>query len=319
MSALDSYRGVILDADSLGSDIDLNPIHSSLDHCQCYGITSAEDTAARLHNCQVAITNKVVIDDAVMTQNPQLKLICVAATGTNNVDLIAAQKRNIKVKNAVGYSTDSVAQHTFNLILALCSQLKRYQQDIQIGSWSKSPFFCLLDHPVQELAGKTLGLIGHGNTGQAVARISSAFGMQVLISQRPGSQDCPSDRTPLTKLLQDSDIVSLHCPLDSNTRHLISWDELALMKSSALLINCARGGIVDEHALLTALSEQSIAAAALDVLEQEPPAENHPLLRFAAKHSNLILTPHIAWASVDARQRLVQMVAANISDFISSV
>jgi len=310
--------GVILDAASLGSDINLGPITATLEHWQSHATTSPGDTAERIKNCSLVVTNKVVIDAELMAQNPQLKLICIAATGTNNIDLVAAKKYGICVKNAVNYSTTAVAQHTFSLILALSNQLNHYHHDVRTGNWSQSPFFCLLDHPIIELNGKTLGLIGYGNAGKAVAKIATAFGMELLISQRPGSSCCPHGRAPLLELLRQSDIVSLHCPLADNTRHLIGSAELQQMKESALLINCARGGIVDESALLAALKQGEITGAALDVLEQEPPAINHPLLLLQQELPNLLLTPHIAWASVAARQRLVAIVAKNISDYLMS-
>lgn len=317
-SNLTHFRGVILDAASLGRDVDLSPVTSTGNDWTVHATTTAEETIARLQGCQVVVTNKVVIDAQVMSQSPALKLICVAATGTNNIDLDAAHRLGIKVKNAEGYSTESVAQHSISLMLALAGQMQRYQSDLRQGLWSQSPFFCLLDHPINELSGKTLGIIGAGNTGLATARIAKALGMTVLLSQRPRTDDCPADRTPFQTLLKNSDIVSLHCPLSDTTQHLIGAAELQQMKASSLLINCARGGIVDESALLQALKSNSIAGAALDVLEQEPPAENHPLLHYAQQHHHLLLTPHIAWASVTARQRLVAIVAKNIHSFITA-
>lgn len=305
-------RGVILDAASLGSDIDLSPITNTLNDWKVHSTTTAKDRVARLRDCHVVVTNKVIIDEQVMAQSPSLKLICVAATGTNNVDLEAARKRGIKVKNAVGYSTAAVAQHSISLMLALAGQLQRYQSDLRQGLWSRSPFFCLLDHPINELYGKTLGIIGAGNTGRATADIARAMGMKILFSQRPQTHPCPAGRTPLPTLLERSDIVSLHCPLNDNTRHLIGATELKIMKPTSLLINCARGGIVDETALIDALSTKQIAGAALDVLEQEPPSQDHPLLQYAQQQHNLLLTPHIAWASVAARQRLIAIIAENI-------
>jgi glycerate dehydrogenase len=315
---LSHFRGVILDAASLGGDIDLSPITNTSSDWTVHATTTAEETIARLQNCQVAVTNKVVIDAQVMAKCPELKLICVAATGTNNIDLDAAEKLGIQVKNAEGYSTESVAQHSISLMLALAGQMQRYQNDLRQGLWSQSPFFCLLDHPINELSGKTLGIIGAGNTGLATARIAKALGMTVLLSQRPHTDSCPADRTPFHTLLENSDVISLHCPLSDSTQHLIGAPELQKMKASSLLINCARGGIVDESALLQALHSNVIAGAALDVLEQEPPAENHPLLHYAQQHHNLLLTPHIAWASVKSRQRLVAIVAKNIHTFTAA-
>lgn len=316
--SLTHFRGVILDAASLGRDVDLSPVTSTGNDWTVHATTTAEETITRLQDSQIVVTNKVVIDAQVMAQCPALKLICVAATGTNNIDLDAAHRLGIEVKNAEGYSTKSVAQHSISLMLALAGQMQRYQNDLRQGLWSQSPFFCLLDHPINELSNKTLGIIGAGNTGLATARIAKALGMTVLLSQRPRTDNCPADRTPFQTLLKHSDIVSLHCPLSDTTQHLIGAAELHQMKASSLLINCARGGIVDESALLQALKSNSIAGAALDVLEQEPPAENHPLLHYAQQHHNLLLTPHIAWASVKSRQRLVAIVAKNIHTFTAA-
>lgn len=307
-----NFRGVILDAASLGDDIDLSPVTNTANDWTIHASTTTKERVTRLQGCQVVVTNKVVIDAHVMSKCTALKLICVAATGTNNIDLNAAHSLGIKVINAEGYSTESVAQHSISLMLALAGQMQSFQSDLHQGLWSQSPFFCLLDHPINELSGKTLGIIGAGNTGLATAHIATALGMTVLLSQRPHTDSCPEGRTPFQTLLQNSDIVSLHCPLSEATQHLIGAAELQKMKASSLLINCARGGIVDESALLQALKSNVIAGAALDVLEQEPPSEDHPLLNYAQQHHHLLLTPHIAWASVNARQRLVTIVAENI-------
>jgi len=307
-------KGVFLDRDTLDrSDLDFSQIENTLPEWDFFATTSAEQSAERIHDAEVVVTNKVVIDRALLLASPRLKLICVAATGTNNIDLEAAEQHGVTVCNARGYATPSVVQHTFTLILALTTHLSQYQEAIQRGDWQLSPHFCLLEYPFHELAGKTLGVIGYGELGHAVADVARAFGMNILISQRPGSQDCPPDRVPLATLLSEADIVSLHCPLTSDTHHLISSRELGLMKHSALLINTARGGIVDEQALATALQEGSIKGAGVDVLTQEPAQDDNPLL--ALHIPNLIITPHIAWASVQARQRLLNEISLNIEAF----
>ena len=259
------------------------------------------------------------IDDAAMGHAPHLRLICIAATGTNHVDLDAARRRGIAVCNVPGYATASVVQHVFALILALSTRLPDYQQALRAGRWQQSSQFCLLDYPIREIGGKTLGIIGYGELGQAVARVAEAFGMKVKVAQyREGQSRTPfitgQIRLPLQELLPQVDILSLHCPLTPQTRGLIGPAELALMRPDALLINTARGGIVDEAALAAALCEGKLGGAGVDVLTQEPPAQGNPLL--AANIPRLILTPHIAWASRESRQRLVDEVAANIRAFL---
>jgi len=308
-------HGVILDQDSLGpEDIDLSAIQTSCDSWDIHPHTQAKDTAQRCREAEVIISNKVVIDRAVLSQCPKLKLIAVAATGTNNIDLIAAKAQGVAVCNVAGYGIDTVAQHCWSLILALTTNLLAYQRDSRNGRWSDSRFFCLLDHPIIELQGKTLGIIGYGAIGQAVARIAAAFGMQVLISQRPGSPNhSNTDRIPFAELLKQADIVSLHCPLTAQNTNLIDRHCLQIMKPSALLINCGLGGLIHEADLAEALQAGAIAGAGLDVLSQEPPPKDHILLQQGIP--NLILTPHSAWASREARQRLVDIMAANIQSF----
>ncbi|MFB6260688.1 MAG: NAD(P)-dependent oxidoreductase, partial [Thiohalorhabdaceae bacterium] len=238
----------------------------------------------------------------------RLKLIAIAATGTNNVDLEAARAHGVAVANVVGYATPSVTQHVFGLLLALTTHLPEYREAVRAGRWSESPHFCLLDYSIEELAGRTLGIAGYGELGRKVADVAKAFGMDVRIAQLPGRPERP-DRTPLAELLPDLDALSLHCPLTDETRGLIGPRELARLPDHALLINTARGGIVDEPALAEALSAGTIGGAGVDVLGQEPPPHHHPLL--AADIPNLIVTPHTAWASRQARQRMADEFAAN--------
>ena len=260
------------------------------------------------------ISNKVRLDAAAFAAAPQLRLVCVAATGTNNVDLDAAQRHGVTVCNVRGYATPAVVQHVYALILALTTRLPDYQRDVANGRWQASPYFCLLDHPIRELAGRTLGIVGYGELGSAVARVAAAFGMSVLIAQRAGSA-AQAGRLALTELLPLVDILSLHCPLTPQTRGLIGAQELALMKPDALLINTARGGLVDEAALAAALRGGKLGGAGIDVLSEEPPRDNNPLL--ATDIPNLIVTPHIAWASREARQRVIDAIAANIRAFLA--
>jgi glycerate dehydrogenase len=239
----------------------------------------------------------------------------VAATGTNNIDLEAAAERGITVCNCQSYGTPSVVQHVFALILTLATRLCDYRQAVAEGRWQLADQFCLLDYPIQELAGKTLGIIGYGELGRSVARIAEAFGMRILIAQRPGTSEPVEDRIPLATLLPQLDILTLHCPLTSETRGLIGAWELALMRRNALLINTARGGIVDELALAEALKRGALGGAGVDVLTEEPPVQGNPLL--AGDIPNLIVTPHCAWGSREARQRLVAQLAENIQGFLT--
>jgi glycerate dehydrogenase len=307
-------KGVMLDRGSLDpGDLDLSGLDAVIDDWSFYEETHPDEVIARLIDAQIVVSNKVVLDEAVLSSAPDLKLICVAATGTNNVDLAAAKSRGIMVCNVTGYATPSVVEHVFAIILALSRRLPDWQQAIEKGHWQQATHFCLLDYPMGELNGKTLGIVGYGELGRAVAQVAKAFGMQVLIAERPGG-GAQSGRLPLEELLPQVDVLSLHCPLTDNTRNLISKTELELMKPTAILINTARGGIVDEAALAAALHAGQIGGAGVDVLTTEPPVKGNVLLDESIP--NLIVTPHIAWASVESRQRLVNEVVENIRAFL---
>jgi glycerate dehydrogenase len=301
--------GVVLDLATLHpQDLDLTALRATLPRWDMHEHTTAADAARRLQDATVAVTNKFSIDAELLARAPRLKLICVAATGTNNVDLAAAAQRGIAVCNVTGYATPSVVEHVFALILALQRRLNE-QQHAAHSLWAHQRGFCVLDYPLTELHGKTLGIVGHGELGQAVARVGAAFGMEILIARRPGG-DGRDGRVPLDELLRAADVLSLHCPLTPATRGLIGARELSLMKPTALLINTARGGIVDEPALMNALRNGRLGGAGVDVLVEEPPRHGSPLLLHRLPH--LIVTPHVAWASREARQRLVDGLTANI-------
>lgn len=310
-------RGVFFDLASLDrGDLDLTALRASLPQWRFYADTPADRRRDHLGDAEVVVSNKVVLDAALLADAPRLRLICVAATGTNNVDLDAAAAHGIAVCNVRGYATASVVQHVFGVLLALLRNLAPYQQAARDGRWQASRHFCLLDYPIQELAGLRLGIIGYGELGQAVAQAARFFDMEVLVAQRPGgTAPASAGRVELEHLLPAVDVLSLHCPLAPNTRGLIGARELARMGASAVLINTARGGIVDEAALVTALRARRLAGAAVDVLAQEPPAAGDPLL--AADIPNLILTPHVAWASRSARQRLVAGLVENVRGFLA--
>ena len=307
-------NAVFLDLASVcPDDLDLSGLEHSAPQWAMHPLTSPADVRARIADATIIVTNKVVLDADALAAARGLKLVCVAATGTNNIDLAAAARYGVTVCNARDYGTASVVEHVFALILALRRRLLDYRQALAKGEWQASPHFCLLDYPMSELNGATLGVIGYGVLGQAVARVAEAFGMRVLVAQRPGGGERRQGRVPLPELLATADVVSLHCPLTDTTRGLIGEAELTLMKPTAILINTARGGIVDESALLQALEHGDIGAAGVDVLATEPP-EGHPAL-LQADRPNLIVTPHVAWASRQARQRLLDQVAANIRAF----
>ena len=310
-----TIKAVFLDLDSVArQDLDLSRLEAVADW-DFYSSTSAKQCLSRIRGKQVVVTNKVVIDRALMQQSPGLKLIAVAATGVNNIDLGAANELGIAVKNVTAYGTESVVQHVFMLLFNLMTRFNDYQQAISCGDWHKSEFFCLLDYPIHTLAGKKMGIVGYGELGKAVSNAAKAFGAEVLIAQRPGDNDMREGRMPLDQLISESDVISLHCPLAENTQNLLDKRRIGLMKPSAFLLNTARGGLVDEQALLDALKQQDIAGAGFDTLVVEPPTSDSPLL--SADLLNLIITPHIAWAAVESRQNLVDKVADNIQLFFN--
>ncbi|VXC79144.1 Glycerate dehydrogenase [Pseudomonas sp. 8Z] len=310
-----SARAVFLDHASLDlGDLNMQPLHQAFAELTLHTHTPPDQVAARLQGAQVAISNKVPLDAATFAACPELKLVLVTATGTNNIDLNAAREHGVTVCNCQGYGTPSVAQHTLMLLLALATRLPDYQRDIAAGRWQQASQFCLLDYPIVELEGKTLGMLGHGELGSAVARLAEAFGMRVLLGQLPGRPARP-DRLQLHELLPQVDALTLHCPLNEQTRNLIDAEELALMKPRAFLINTARGGLVNEQALADALRRGHLGGAATDVLLQEPPKDGNPLL--ANDIPRLIITPHSAWGSQEARQRIVAQVVDNAACFFS--
>lgn len=308
-------KGVMLDRASLDrGDLDLAALEATLPEWEFYDNSAPETLADRLADAAVVVSNKVVLNAKTLKEAGRLRFIGVAATGTNNVDLAAARARGIVVANVRGYATPSVVQHVLALILAHTRRLFEYRKAVQKGAWQRSEQFCLLDYPIRELEGLTLGVVGFGELGQAVARAAeAAFGMRILIAQRPGGAP-QADRMPLSELLPQADVLTLHCPLTPETRGLIGADELSRMKPDALLINTARGGIVDEAALAHALRDGTLGGAAVDVLSEEPPRSGNPLLEPGIP--NLVVTPHVAWASREARQRLIDQLTDNIRAFL---
>jgi len=283
-----------------------------------YPQTAESQIAERIADAEVVLANKVKLPRTRLEAARALKLIALAATGIDNVDLAAAQALGIAVCNVRGYCTASVVQHVWAMILSLNQHLSAYSRLAADGTWVKNEEYAVLAYPIRELAGLTLGLIGWGTLGRGVAKVGEAFGMRVIVGERPGAAPPPAapypERVPLEQLLRTADIVSLHCPSTAATRGMIGAAQLALMKPDAILINTARGALVDSAALAAALKERRLGGAGIDVLPQEPPVDGDPLL--GADLPNLIVTPHIAWAARDARQRCLDEMAANIQDFL---
>ena len=296
-------------------DMDCTALEQAISPWQFYDETDPGRVAERIKDADVVVCNKFSMTRDIITGANRLKLICIAATGYNNVDLTTAAERNIPVCNVRGYATPSVVQHVFMLMLNLSCNFESYRQLVKDGRWQASRHFCPLDFNIEELSGKVLGIIGYGELGRAVSRVAAAFGMQVLVAEHKG-QPVRTGRTPFDDVLQRADFITLHCPLLDDTRDLIGQRELNLMKSTAFLINTARGAIVNEADLLDALTTGRIAGAGLDVLPKEPPTHDNRLLQY--QQPNLIITPHVAWASRESRQRLLNQIADNIRNFFHS-
>lgn len=295
-------------------DIDQTALEQVVSPWIYYDNSSREQVIERIREAEIVVSNKVLLDRAAIFAANQLKLICVAATGYNNVDLAAAAERNIPVCNVRNYATSSVAQHTLMFMLNFACRFVEYQQLIKKGGWQTSTYFCPLDFSIIELAGKSLGIIGYGELGNAVANLAKAFGMQLLIAEHKTASFTRPNRTTFDEVIRQSDFITLHCPLSQDTYHLIGHREFNMMKPSAYLINTARSGLINEDDLLQALYSDQIAGAAIDVLKEEPPTSGSPLLDYP--YPNLLITPHSAWASVESRQRMINLLADNIHNFL---
>ncbi len=307
-------QAVILDRGSLDNDdLDFTQLEAIPVKWIFHHNTLPDEVSFRIQQADIIVTNKVIVSEQDIVKS-SCKLICAAATGVNNIAIDTATRYKIPVCNIRGYATPAVVQHTFALILALTNNLLAYRQSLENGRWQKNEFFSFFAHQLTELSGKTLGIIGYGELGKAVVQMAKAFGMQVLIAESFVNKNDPS-RTRLERVFAESDVLSLHCPLTDETRNIINARHLALMKRSAFLINTARGELVDETALEHALLSGEIAGAGLDVLQKEPPDEDNALLKLDLP--NLIITPHIAWATQASRQRLVDELTLNISSFLA--
>ena len=307
------HRIVYLERESIVADVRRPAFpHHWLEH-PC---TQQAEVGERLADATIAIVNKLQLDAGLIAALPALQMIAVAATGTNNVDLDACRARGIVVTNIRGYAVHTVPEHVFALLLALSRNLPAYRQSVAAGRWQQAEQFCFFDHPIRDLFGATLAIIGSGSLGSGVARLAEAFGMRVLCSERKGAATLRPGYTPFAQILREADVISLHCPLTTATRNLIGADELQAMKHSALLLNTARGGLVDEAALLAALRQGRIAGAGFDVLSVEPPTAGNPLLTTELLAlPNFLLTPHVAWASQPAMQALADQLTANLEAF----
>jgi len=307
-------RGTFLDLGTVSNgDLDTAPLSAVLPGLAIHEQTQQAQVAARIAGCEVVLLNKCRITREMMSSNPQLKLIALTATGVDNVDVAAARELGIGVANLVDYCTPSVVQHVFAVLLSLTHRLPEYDRLTRSGEWGRAGQFSVFPYPIRELHGRTLLIVGFGALGRGVARVAEAFGMQVRVANRPGGERAPG-RQDLAELLPQADVLSLHCPLTPATRGLIGRQELAVMKPDAVIVNTARGGLVDAAALAEALRGGRLGGAGIDVLEQEPPVDGNPLLDPTLP--NLIVTPHTAWAARESRQRCLDELAANVRAFL---
>ena len=303
---------VVLDRDTLVN----RPFDFDFPHTlSSYGTTEAHETLERIRGADIVITNKVVISAQAFAENPQLKLVAVTATGVNNVDVEAAKQNGTAVCNIRAYGNESVAEHAFMMMITLMRNLPAYQRDVAAGLWENSPFFCHLGAPMRDLNGKTLAIFGRGNIGKTLATYAQAFKMNVVFAEHKNAQSVRDGYVSFDEAIRSADVVSLNCPLTPQTANMIGEAELQQMKPGAILINCGRGGLVDEAALVAALKYGQIGGAGFDVLTQEPPRGGNPLLK--ARLPNLIVTPHIAWASQEAANRLFDILLDNINRFVA--
>jgi glycerate dehydrogenase len=308
-------KAAFLDFATLGPNVDTQALEALVE-VRYHDCSDWFEVTPRLADSEIAIVNKSKVDGDSIRESKRLKLIALAATGSDNVDVATAKQCGVAVANIRDYCSTSLAQHVFALVLGLTQQIGRYDALVRSGAWQESRTFALFDYPIRELTGRTLGIVGSGALGHAVARLGECFGMRVAISARLGTprEQVPRDRVHFEDLLEQADVLSLHCPLNATTKHMISAPQLQRMKRDALLINTARGGLIDSEALAQALRAGEIGGAGIDVLPTEPPPDDQPLL--APDIPNLIVTPHIAWAAQEARQRALDQVTENIADFL---
>lgn len=305
---------ILLDAKTLGDDLDLSALEA-FGTLVKYQTTSVGETLERIKDAEIIITNKVVISSEMMEASPSLKLICIAATGMNNVDLDAAKAKDIEVKNVAGYSTQSVVQHTFSMALYLIERMAYYDKVVKSGEWTKSALFTDISHPFLEIAGKRWGIIGLGSIGKEVATVATAFGAKVCYHSTSGENYGQKYlHLSLEEIMKECDIISIHCPLNDKTHNLINASNLGLLKDGVILLNLGRGSIINEADLAVELDKREMYAG-LDVLTPEPIAHDNPLM-LIKNQEQLLITPHIAWASVEARHKLLEGIVDNIETFL---
>lgn len=308
-------KAVFLDYATMGPDLDLKPLRDLFDDLEIFDETGDEQMVERVRDVEFAFTNKIRFSEELLREASKLRFIGLTATGTDNIDLETAKANGIAVANIRAYCTQSVVEHVFGTLLMLTHSLHRYDDAVRAGEWQTSQDFCILSHPVRELSAMTMGIVGYGELGQGVAKTARAFGMDILVSARPGAATVGDDRVAFDEVLATSDVISLHCPLNEHTQNLFNAATFARMKPASILINTARGGLVDSAALVAALDSGRLAGAAIDVLAKEPPRDGDPALDYHGP--NLIVTPHIAWATNEARQNAIDELAANAAAFIA--
>lgn len=308
-------KAVFLDYNTIGpKELNLAPLFECLPELELFDATSSDEVEERIKDAEYILTNKIELNKANLITAKNLNFIGLTATGSDNIDLEFTKRNNIRVCNIRSYCSQSVVEHVFGSLLSLAHNIRHYQESATNGNWQKADDFCLLNHPIKELSSMTIGIIGYGELGRSVANMAKNFGMDVLINTRTTTNLKDHEKSiPLSLVLEKADVVSLHCPLTGITNHMIGENELDKMKSSAILINTARGALIDSLALFNALKEGKIAAAVIDVLPEEPPINGNILLEYEGK--NLIITPHIAWATREARQNAINQLADTIKAF----
>jgi glycerate dehydrogenase len=308
-------KAVFLDFDTMGDGLDMRPLQAVFPDITVHDVTANDQIAERIQGMDIVFTNKIRLSADFLATAPDLKFIGLTATGTDNIDLETARAHGIAVANIRDYCTQSVAEHVFAVLLTLTRSLPEFRQTVREGAWQKAADPFLLVHPVRELSAMTMGIVGYGALGQGVARIAATFGMDVIIAARRDAASVPDDRVSFDALIETADVISLHCPLTDDTRNMLGSAQFRRMKDSAIVINTARGGLIDSAALAAALTNGDIAAAGIDVLPKEPPVHGDPLLDYAG--NNLVITPHIAWASDEARQNAINELAENAQAFMA--
>lgn len=310
-----AMTAVFLDYSTMGDGLDLTPLAALLPDLQIFDATTNEQVAGRIRDAEFVFVNKIRLDDALFEQAPRLRFIGITATGTDNIDMESAARHGVAVANIRAYCTQAVTEHVFGVLLMLTHSLGKYSAAVRRGAWQRASDFCMLDYPVRELSLMTLGIVGLGELGSSVARTARHFGMDVIVAARPGEGTVPEGRVAFDEVLERADVISLHCPLDEHTQGLFGAGEFQRMKNTAILINTARGALVDTMALAHALRSGEIAAAAIDVLPMEPPVDGDPLLDYEGE--NLVITPHVAWSTDRARQEAIAELAANVAAFLA--